>query len=102
MNTKAFFAILASSTVSAFSNSVPVYGQFPGWYVGKGEAGITVQIYIDLLCSDCASQYQTWNDVLEEPWMDGTVKDYVLWGYTPMSLPYHVHTFEVQQVVPYL
>jgi len=40
--------------------------------------------------------------VLDEPWLGGTVRDQVYWAYTPFPLPYHIHTFQVTQVVPYL
>lgn len=97
---KAASALVA--TTYAFSNSVPVMGNFPGWVNGEGRTGIEVNIYLDLLCSACQGSNPTWNEVLATEWLDGTVADQVYWTYTPFPLPYHVHTFQVTQVVPYL
>ena len=45
---------LVSSTLAAWQdNSVPVYGTYPGWVVGEGRTGISVEIFLDLMCSDC-------------------------------------------------
>ena len=44
-------AAMLVAAVSAFSNNVPVYGSYPGWVVGSGRTGISVEIYLDLLCS---------------------------------------------------
>ncbi len=46
-------AALLSTSAFALSNSVPVYGTYPGWVVGSGRAGINVEVFIDLMCSDC-------------------------------------------------
>ena len=40
--------------------------------------------------------------MLQTEWLDGTVADQVYWHYTPFPLPYHDHTFQVTQIVPYL
>ena len=68
-------AALISSTTLAFSNSVPVYGTYPGWVQGSGRAGINVEVFIDLMCSDCQGQNPIWNELLQTPWLDGTVAD---------------------------
>jgi len=54
MQNSILFSALIASTASAFSNSVPVYGTYPGWVVGSGSKGISVEIYLDLLCEDSA------------------------------------------------
>ena len=95
------FAAALLTTLAA-ANSVPIYGSYPGWVVGEGRTGITVEIHIDLMCSDCQANNPIWNEVLATPWLDGTVADQVHWAYNPFPLPYHVHTFQVTQVVPYL
>ena len=43
-----------------------------------------------------------WNDTLNTPWLDGTVRDQVYWTYTPFALPYHMFSFQVAQIIPYL
>ena len=97
---KATFAFLA--TAYGLDNNVPVYGAYPGWIVGQGRTGISVEIYMDLLCSGCQAENPIWNQTLASPWLDGTVADQVLWHYTPFPLPYHTHSFQVAQIVPYL
>ena len=88
-----FATALLAATTFAFSNSVPVYGTYPGWVSGKGHAGITVEIFLDLMCSDSAANNPVWNEVLDTEWLGGTVRDYVFWAYNPVPLPYHVHAF---------
>ena len=95
-------AALMIAAANAFSNSVPVYGSYPGWVVGSGRTGISVEIYLDLLCSACQGENPVWNELLATPWLDGTVADQVFWHYTNFPLPYHTHSFQVGQVVPYL
>ena len=90
---KYFTAALLSTASFALSNSVPVYGSYPGWVNGSGHAGINVEVFIDLTCSDCQANNPVWNEVLASPWLDGTVADQVYWAYTPFPLPYHVHAF---------
>ena len=86
-------AAMLASSVLAINNRVPIYGTYPGWVVGKGKTGITVEIVLDLMCSDCQGENPTWNQLLQTPWLDGTVADQVYWAYTPFPLPYHVHAF---------
>ena len=93
---------LLVAAANAFSNNVPVYGTYPGWGVGSGRTGISVEIYLDLLCSDSQANNPIWEELLATPWLDGTVQDQVFWHYTNVPLPYHVHAFQVGQVVPYL
>lgn len=81
---------------------MPIYGQYPGWVVGEGRTGIVVEIYLDLLCSACQGNNPVWNTLLQTEWLDGTVADQVYWTYTPFPLPYHTHSFQVTQIVPYL
>jgi hypothetical protein len=64
---------LVATSVSAFTNSVPVYGTYPGWVLGSNAKGIFVEIYLDLLCSDCQDQNPVWNELLTTSWLDGTV-----------------------------
>lgn len=46
-------ALTLFATAYGINNSVPVYGAYPGWIVGEGRTGISVEIYLDLLCSGC-------------------------------------------------
>ena len=59
-------------------------------------------MFLDLMCSTSAAVNPIWNETLQTPWLDGTVSDQVYWAYTTFPLPYHVHTYQVTQLVPYL
>ena len=97
-----FAAAIFFGSAYAFSNSVPVYGSFPGWTDGLGKANIEVNLFFDLLCSDCAQENPVINELLTTPWLDGTVSDYITLSFTPFPLPYHIFAFQVAQIVPYL
>ena len=47
-------ALIASM---AAANSVPIFGTYPGWIQGGGEANIEVEIFMDFLCSDAKAAY---------------------------------------------
>ena len=96
------FRNIVAALVATLAQTAPVYGTYPGWVVGNGKANINVQVAIDLVCTDCMAANPIWNEVLQTSWLDSTVQDQVFWGYSPFPLPYHVHTFQVTQVVPYL
>lgn len=72
---KSNIASLIIAATSAFNNNVPVYGSYPGWVVGSGRTGISVEIYLDLLCGGCQTNNPIWNELLTTPWLDGTVAD---------------------------
>ena len=44
--------IAAAIAHFAVANNVPIMGSYPGWVQGQGRAGIFVEIFIDLMCSD--------------------------------------------------
>ena len=90
-----FTAAMIASSALAINNRVPIYGTYPGWVVGKGKTGITVEIVLDLMCSDSQANNPIWNELLQTPWLDGTVADQVYWAYTADPLPYHIHSFQV-------
>ena len=83
------------------ANSTPIFGTYPGYTVGKGATGITIEVFFDYLCSACQSENPVINKLLEHEWLDGTVKDQVYINYTPFPLPYHTHSYEVARFVPY-
>jgi len=51
---KNFAAVLLTTSAMAFSNSIPIYGTYPGWTDGLGLAKIEISFFLDLTCSDCA------------------------------------------------
>ena len=95
----AFAALVAAAY--AYDNSVPIYGSNPGWIEGKGKAGIKVEIFLDLLCSDCKAENPVWEQLLEQPFLDGSVYDYFTFSFTVFPLPYHYMSFEVNQLISF-
>jgi len=96
----------ASAMVAALigcvnANSTPIYGTYPGYTVGSGATGITIELFMDYLCSACQSENPVINKLLEHEWLDGTVADQIYINYTPFPLPYHTHSYEVARLVPY-
>ena len=94
-------ALEAVSADSYYSNSTPIYGTYPGYSVGKGEAGIEIELFFDYLCSACQAENPVINELRTTDWLEGTVQDYVTFRYTPFPLPYHTHAYQVNQLVPY-
>ena len=39
--------------------------------------------------------------LMEHKWLGSTVKDQIYVRYTPFPLPYHTHSYQVNQLVPY-
>ena len=91
-------AIMAASVAG---NSTPIFGTYPGWLEGTDQKGIQIELFEDYLCSDCKTFNTVFEEVLAQPWLDGTVADQVGVGVTTFPLPYHVHSFQVNQLVPY-
>ena len=85
----------------AFANSTAIFGRYPGWTEGKDQANIQIELFEDYLCGDCKAFNPIWEEVLATKWMDGTVSDYIRVGTTIYPLGYHVHSYEVAQMVPY-
>ena len=83
------------------ANSTPIFGSYPGWTEGKDQANIQIELFEDYLCGDCMRFNPIWEAVLATEWMDGTVSDYIKVGTTPYPLGYHVHSYQVAQMVPY-
>ena len=96
-----FTLALATSAAAFFSNSVPIYGTYPGWIEGKDKVGITLEVHWDLLCEDSKALAPILVDLLATPWLDGTVADQISIRYSLFPLPYHLHTWQVNQMMPY-
>ena len=85
-------------------NVVPVSDSFPGWVDTRTntKAKVSLHFFVDLLCSDCADYHKIIEAALTTPFKDSTIADYINMKFTPIPLPYHMNSFEVAQVVPYL
>ena len=59
----------------AHANSTPIFGTYPGYTVGKGASGISIELFFDYLCGDCMRENPIINDLLQQKWLDGTVED---------------------------
>ena len=91
----------AAMATIASANSTPIFGTYPGWTEGTDHVGIQIELFEDYLCSDCKEFNPIFEEVLATEWLDGTVADQVIVGYTSFPLPYHTHTYQVNQLVPY-
>jgi hypothetical protein len=92
---KTFGSALLFASAYAWSNSIPIYGSYPGWVEGLGMAHIEISFFLDLLCSDCAAENPVINQLMSTPWLNGTVSDYVTFKFTTVPLPYHIFAFQV-------
>ena len=101
MKRAAFTSALVTSTTAVFSNSIPIYGTYPGWKEGGNKANITLEIHYDLLCEDSKALNPIIEELLATKWLDGTVKDQITIEYTLFPLPYHLHAWQVNQLMPY-
>ena len=82
---------MLAAAVSA--NSIPIYGNYPGWVEGQDGKNISVEIFYDLLCSDSKTANPTVEKLLATEWLGATVIDQITVAYTPFPLPYHNHTW---------
>ena len=93
--------VLGMLVAAASANSIPIYGTYPGWVEGQDKKGIEIEVFYDLLCSDSKAANPVVEEMLKTKWLDGTVFDQVSIAYTPFPLPYHNHTWQVNQLVPF-
>ena len=93
--------IAAATAALAAANGTPIYGSYPGWVEGGGKTGINIEVYFDFLCSACLAENPIWEETLTQEWLGGTVLDQLNVAYTPFPLPYHIHSWQVGQLVPY-
>ena len=100
MFAKTAFVAAALESI-ALANRTPIYGTYPGYTVGKGKTGISIELFFDYLCSACQSENPIMNELLTQEWLGSTVEDQIYVSYTPFPLPYHIHTYEVSRLVPY-
>ena len=96
---KSFALTMLATSVAA--NSIPIYGNYPGWVEGQDGKNISVEIFYDLLCSDSKAANPTVEKLLATEWLGATVFDQITVAYTPFPLPYHNHTWQVNQLVPF-
>ena len=98
MKTTFFTAVVAAGVAA---NNTPIYGTYPGWVEGGMKSGISVELFFDFMCSACLAENPIWEQTLTQEWKGSTVKEQLGIAYTPFPLPYHIHAWQVGQLVPY-
>ena len=79
---------------AAISNSVPIFGTYPGWIQGGNLANIEVEIFFDYLCSDAKAAYPNLVEALDTVVEDDiTVMDAITLKLSSFPLDYHVHSW---------
>ena len=78
--------------------------KLPGWQLGTKGAEVEVRVFYDLECPDSLDAHNVWKQLLTEPSpIEGqTYHDFVSLIVNPFVLPYHVHSFQSTQIIPYL
>mmetsp|Transcript_10532 Transcript_10532/g.16111 ORF Transcript_10532/g.16111 Transcript_10532/m.16111 type:complete len:227 (-) Transcript_10532:72-752(-) len=99
-----FASSLALIGLATATNPVPVSNSFPGWHdpLTNFDAQVEVQLFVDLLCPGCQGEHELLTSIYDNAFLDKTVKDYINVMVTPTVLPYHLNSFQLAQVVPYL
>ena len=99
-----FDYLLALGLVQATSNSVPIMSTVPGYQLGTKGSEVEVRVFYDLLCPDSRDAHVVWHDLLPQASpVDGkTYEEFISLEITPFVLPYHLNSFQMTQVVPYL
>ena len=86
---------------AAISNSVPIFGTYPGWVQGGNLANIELEIFFDYLCWDSKTYYPLVKAALDTPVEgDTTWMDAVTLKLSSFPLDYHIHSWQVAQVLP--
>ncbi len=96
---KTLFA--ASLAAIASANSVPIYGYYPGFVQGGNKLNISIEMFYDALCDGSAAQNTVMNSLLTTMWHGAPVFDQISLKITYFPLPYHYHTYQVTELVPY-
>ena len=70
-------AILASlaAAASAFHNSVPIYGTYPGYSQGSDKLNISIEMFMGTICSDSAAQNDVLNSLMVTEWQGAKVEE---------------------------
>ena len=96
--------LLASTQASHFAgNSVPLQQHQAGWNLGNENSDIELVMFYDLICSASAATDKMLTEVLGSTHSNGkTYREQLNFQVSAFPLPYHLHSLQVAQVVPYL
>ena len=101
-------SMLAFANAKSYEdNSTPVMPTQPGWQIGTvggNGSNIEVRMFYDLLCPASRSHHQFLLQFLDTsiPNSSRKYRDVMSFKITPVVLPYHLHSFQVTQLVPFL
>ena len=89
---------------TSIANSTPIYAQYPGWVQGGNAAGIELEFFIDFLCYDSMMNYPEVDAALnaDSPVAGSTWMDLMSVKVSNFPLDYHMHSWPVAQVLPFL
>ena len=95
------------AALALFSNQVeaaPIQRTTPGWQLGTHGAEVEIRVFLDLLCPDSRDAYAVFKQLLpkDSPVAGKTYSDLIDLKVTAFVLPYHLHSYKMTQVVPYL
>ena len=96
------FTIGATSALEP--NPVPVMPTLPGWKLGTEGAQIDVRLFYDLFCPDSLATHNVIKQLLpsQSPVAGKSYSDILDIRVSPYVLPYHLHSFQATQVIPFL
>ena len=99
---KSIALLTIASVVQA--NSVPIMPTMPGWELGTKGAQVEIRAFYDMLCPDSKANHYIWKTLLpKESIIPGKKwSDIIDMKVTPFVLPYHLHSYEISMVIPYL
>ena len=96
------FAAIALTASLVTANSVPIFGTYPGWTQGGNARKIEVEIFFDYLCSDAKASYPYTIEAFNSEAAPGmTWLDAIDLRLSSFPLDYHLHSWQVAQVLPY-
>ena len=97
-------ALIIGAASALDPNPVPVMGHLPGWKLGTVGAPIDVRLFYDVFCPDSLATHSALKTLLTQPSpvAGKSYNDILDMRASPFVLPYHVHSFQATQVIPYL
>jgi len=75
----------------------------PGWTLGTRGAQVEIRVFYDLLCPASKAAHYMMKDLLsQESHIKGKkYSDIVDFKVSPFVLPYHAHSYQITQLIPY-
>jgi len=82
----------------------PIQRVPPGWQMGTGGADVKIRVFLDLLCPYSRDAYGVFKELLpkDSPVKGKTYADLIDLKVNVFVLPYHIHSYQLAQIVPYI